>query len=478
MLGSKSHLSMLARRDGLRMDQRICSNHVVEARLKEIIEDSATTHLPCDYCDRTAPTLSAWELAEHFDTMFQNFFVSTTGYDDEDWSWQLEEEPDGESVLDILERVAGLTGRVADDVLELLGDMWFDRDSMVHQYGENPHFIESIQLGEPLSRAWADMEQSLRYEARYNNPKVLSLLEDVFGPILDDRIDGGTGLVVEIEPRQALAKIYRARVFTSLEAMEKALNSPERELGPPPPGIGRAGRMNAKGIPMFYGAVNPEIAIAEVRPPVGSHVAVGMFEVVRSLRLLDIERMILIDGEGSLFDAATYTRKSRRDFLKKLVGKLTRPIIPENEHENYLITQAVADFLATHKGLELDGILFPSAQVDAEVRLRTDARNVVLFNKSSDVASPHSDGSPFLDQETIFRMWDFDEDRLILDPELTTKAVEPKVRLPFAISWGSEKRGPALRMDRDSIKIHEIRGVRYTSDVTPVRHVRVESKRN
>ena len=136
----------------------------------------------------------------------------------------------------------------------------------------------------------------------------------------------------------------------------------------------------------------------------------------------------------------------------------------------------MADFLATHGELDLDGILFPSAQVDAKTRLRTDARNVVLFNKSSDVASPYGEGSPFLDQETHFQMWDYDEDRMIFDPELTTRAVNPKIRLPPAIAWGNEALGPALRLDRDQIKTHQVLGVRYTYDTTPVRHVRVEPK--
>lgn len=458
------------------MDQRICSDHVSDLKLKAIIEASATMDRPCDYCDQTVPTISAWELAEQFDTMFERFFVSTNGYDDEGWGSEWDEDPEGESVLDVLRRVAGLTGEVADSVVELLEDMWFDRDTMEHRYGADPHFVENEKFDEPLSQAWEHMERSLKYQVRYNNPKALTLLQQVFGPIVEDRIEGSEGVIVEIAPGQALGTLYRARVFPSLEPMEKALTSPERELGPPPPGVGRAGRMNAKGVPVFYGAVDSEIAIAEVRPPVGSHVVVGVFEVVRPLRLLDIEKLILIDGDGSMFDSATYNRRNRRDFLKKLVRKLIRPVIPEHEDESYLITQAVADFLATHGELDLDGILFPSAQVDAETRLRTDARNVVLFNKSSDVASPYGEGSPFMDQETHFQMWDYDEDRLIFDPELTTRAVKPKVRLPPAIGWGNETLGPALRLDRDQIRIHQILGVRYIYDTTPVRHVRVERK--
>ena len=127
-------------------------------------------------------------------------FVSTTGYDDEGWGSQWDEDPEGESVLGVLERVTGLTGEVAENVVELLGDMWFDRNTMAHQYGTDPHFVENEKFDEPLSQAWQDMEQSLKYEVRYNNPKVLTLLEQVFGPILDDRIEGRKGVIVEIAP--------------------------------------------------------------------------------------------------------------------------------------------------------------------------------------------------------------------------------------------------------------------------------------
>lgn len=39
--------------------------------------------------------------------------------------------------------------------------------------------------------------------------------------------------------------------------------------------------MNARGVSVFYGANDPTAAIAEVRPPVGSQVAVAQFEIIR-----------------------------------------------------------------------------------------------------------------------------------------------------------------------------------------------------
>lgn len=458
------------------MDQRICANHVSDPHLKAIIDASESTEAECDYCDRVAPTLSAWELAQQFDAMFDRYFMSTSGDGDERWNDVDDDEPEGESVLEVLERVAGLAGEAAADVAEQFGEMWFDRDTMEIQYGEDPHFVQIDKLDEPLSRAWSDMERSLKYEARFNNPTVHRMLEKVFGPILDDRILGSEGVVIEIEPGDAHSTLYRARPFASLDELQSALQTPERSLGPPPPGIGRAGRMNAKGVPVFYGALDPSVAIAEVRPPVGSHVVLAQFTVARSLRLLDIQRLILIDGVGSLLDPATYDRVTRRDFLKKLVRKIVRPIMPEHEDEDYLITQAVADFLSTHEQLNLDGILFASAQLDPKTRLEKDGRNIVLFNKSSKIDSQNDEGGPFAEWETHFNLWDYDDYQVKLDPVLVTESVKPEVRLPLGMSRGKKLLGPALTLDRDTIQIHRVQGVSFTTTATDIAHHRIAKK--
>jgi hypothetical protein len=458
------------------MDQRICANHVSEPHLKAIIDASNTTEAECDYCDRVAPTVSAWELAQQFDTMFERYFVSTSGGRDEHWNELDEDESEGESVLDVLERVAGLTGEEAEDVAEQLGEMWFDRDTMESRHGDDPHFVQIDKFDEPLSRAWSEMERSLKYEARFNNPTVHRMLETVFGPILDDRIRGSEGVVIEIKPGDSLSTFYRARPFPSLDELQSALQTPERSLGPPPPGIGRAGRMNAKGVPVFYGALDPSVAIAEVRPPVGSHVVLAQFTVARPLRLLDIQNVILIDGVGSLFDPATYDRFTRRDFLKTLVRRIVRPIMPEHEDEDYLITQAVADFLSTHEQLNLDGILFASAQLDPRTRLQKDGRNIVLFNKSSEIESQNDEGGPFAEWETHFNLWDYDDDQVKLDPVLTTASVKPEVNLPRGMRKEKRLFGPALNLDRDTIQIHRVQGVSFKTTTINIAHQRLAKR--
>jgi len=64
-------------------------------------------------------------------------------------------------------------------------------------------------------------------------------------------------------------------------------------------------------------------------------------------------------------------------FLRKLSSRIARPVMPDDQESEYLPTQAVADFLATEGKVPLDGILYPSVQVDGA------GLNVVLFHKAS-----------------------------------------------------------------------------------------------
>ena len=78
-----------------------------------------------------------------------------------------------------------------------------------------------------------------------------------------------------------------ARKAESQEELKGLLKAPASEIGPPPTEYAGDGRMNARGISVFYGAFDQATCVAEIRPPVGSYVAMGRFELVRDVRLLD-----------------------------------------------------------------------------------------------------------------------------------------------------------------------------------------------
>jgi hypothetical protein len=180
-------------------------------------------------------------------------------------------------------------------------------------------------------------------------------------------------------PATALSSIYRARVFQSDEKLEEALCWPDSQLGSPPSRLAEAGRMNANGISVFYGANEPRVAIAEVRPPVGSQVAVARFDIIRPLRLLDLTALSAVSEGGSIFDPALAGRLERAMFLRSLSQRMTQPVMPDDEAFDYLPTQVIADFLATENEPAIDGIVFPSVQAAGN------ALNISLFHKAARV---------------------------------------------------------------------------------------------
>jgi len=77
-----------------------------------------------------------------------------------------------------------------------------------------------------------------------------------------------------------------------------------------------------------------------VRPPVGSKVLIGRFEVIRPLRLLDLRALeLLADEEGSIFDVEHVRRLQRGKFLRGVSWLVSKPVMPDDQVRDYLPTQ-------------------------------------------------------------------------------------------------------------------------------------------
>lgn len=454
-------------------NKRICSRCVSDEFLKGIIDQSQETDQPCNYCGSMQPTIDMFSLADRCDDVIENFYEasSLTGAE-----VHYGFPADGDGLHNVLDSLLNAPTEAVDDLVDILGEEWFDYSSHEHKYGEDPSFIEKSSLALALSDAWQKMEESLRYEARYLNPTAANLLEDVFGAILNDRTHQGGSVVMELGNGSEYDMLYRARVFQTVDAMKIAFEHSERHFGPPPPGKGPAGRMNARGVPAFYGATKPEIAVSEVRPPVGSYVVVAKFNVIRPLKVLDLRQLgtVHLKSESSLFDPKTVKQATRRDFLRVLTRKIILPVVPELEDHWYVVTQAIADFLATHPKLNLDGVIFPSAQHSEETK--QPGSNVILFNKASGVL--YSDER--YGKRTHVSLFEYDEDSPDgrLNPSIDTKELAQGSG-PNIWCWSApERHEPALQLDLDAISIFEIEGVKYkfslyevhrTIDRTPLR---------
>lgn len=382
----------------------ICADCVGEPYLHRLVQDTATSENPCDYCDSNTSASDLWGVAQLCDEVIDMFFEISS---DTMAVIHFGRTPAGNDLQTTILELTGMPQGAVDVVVEQLSNLWYDASSGESRYGDDdPWFVLKSSMAEPLGHAWREMENSLRSDVRYFNPKALTLLQTIFDELTNDRDKDGQPVVFEAGPGTPLKKLYRGRVFQTDDALVAALRWPERFLGSPAVGLGAAGRMNGRGQPAFYGATSPEICIAEVRPPVGSRVAMASFEVIRPLRLLDLRRLATIElrPDASLFDPATRSAAQRRDFMKTLGERLSAPVLPELQDRDYLVTQAVADYLAAHAQLNVDGIIYPSAQSHRPDE-PTVGDNVVLFRKACEVSNSDGDGAT---AETS--LWEYEED--------------------------------------------------------------------
>ncbi|MBA5201406.1 RES family NAD+ phosphorylase [Pectobacterium aroidearum] len=431
----------------------ICPQCVGERYLRYQVQVAAEPENACEYCDRGESAADLWMVATRCEDVLDTFFELSSNTMA---VIHFGRTPAGHDLHTTISNLTGMPQEAVEVVVEHLNSLWYDEASGESLYGDDdPWFVLKSSIAEPLGYAWREMEESLRADVRYFNPKAAELLELVFGELINDLDKDGQSIIIEAGPDTSLTTLYRGRVFQTEDALASALQWPERLLGSPVAGIGAAGRMNGQGQPAFYGATAPEICIAEVRPPVGSWIALAAFEVIRPLRLLDLRRLatVVLPSEASLFNPATRPAVERRDFLRELGNRLSAPVMPELQDRDYLVTQVVADYLAAHCRLNIDGIIYPSAQ-STHPDEPPAGSNVVLFRKASEVADSEERGG----ETAEIALWEFEED----GPQ---KWFHPAILFKDRDEhwYGYRLLHPALSLRRDSIVIHEISAVRYES---------------
>jgi len=455
--------------------KRICFNCVSEEYLSDEIRKVGSM-AQCSYCEQAAESYSIEEMAERVKAAFEHHYYLTS---DQPNSWQSSMLADRESnycwdrdgvpVLEAIENAAEITQEVAEDVLAVLDDMHYDFEAA--KMGEETEFSPDSYYEErgPSDQAWqvewGIFERSLKTEARFFSRSAAVHLASVFGGIDKLKTADGNPLVLEAGPQLKLDHLYRARVFQSEVKLKEALCRPDLHLCSPPINLASAGRMNAQGISVFYGSSKAEVAIAEVRPPVGSSVAVAKFNIIRQLRLLDLTALKNVRDGGSIFDPSLKERLERVAFLQSLGERITRPVMPDDEAFDYLPTQAIADFLATENDPLLDGIIFRTSQSKTGL-------NVVLFQKAARVeAMQVPDGMQIKADTGYWTEEGFEPNYVVferLPPQLQSSTANTK-NDEFELSLfpnrlddiEGDTRDCTLRIDLGAVQIHQIDWVEY-----------------
>ena len=386
-----------------------------------------------------------------------------------DYDW----DRDGEATVYAIMNAANISEDLASVIQGILQEKHDDRE--MSQMGEETEFCEEAHYEEKAIDAseweaqWREFEQAIKTQTRFFDRTASELLESVFGDLDSFETTDRQRLIINAGPNETISGFYRARAFETNDALEEALKYPETHIGPPLPKLARAGRMNAQGISVFYGADESETAIAEIRPAVGSRVAMAKFDLTRQIRLLDLRALERMAARtGSIFDPEYSQMLQKISFIRGLSSIVSRPVTPFHEPLEYIPTQAIADFLSNHLMLNLDGIIYPSVQSG------DDAFNVVLFNKAARILPVLR---PYGIEMSVSAGHQVDEDEWEVDytvvetcpddPRAEATQNPPSIRQPLDFPWGQGGRS-TLEIDLSSLSVHEIEKVTVSTSAYPV----------
>jgi hypothetical protein len=461
--------------------KHLCFACVGEAFLSAEIKRSGQP-ASCSYCGNKRKCITIEEMADRIEGAFEQHYRRTSP-DPNDFEYMLMKDPEssydferhGEPVVWAIAGAAGIDEAPATDIQQILQERHSDWE--MAQMGEecefdsDSHYEEKDPNDIEMREEWRYFERSLKTETRFFNQHGQATLDAVFEGLADHETRDGRRVVVRAGPGREIASLYRARVFQSSEPLEEALKRPDIGLGPPPFAVATAGRMNARGISVFYGALDPVVALAEIRPPVGSRVMVGKFNLLRPLRLLNVEALKAVFIKGSIFDGTYIRTLERAKFLGRLSSRITQPVMPSDEPSDYLVTQAIADYLASE--VRLDGIVYPSAQAGGATE------NLVLFHRAARVQlmelppgtdlGAHTYTNTEDGPEMDYWVWeDVPADKQAPDdPPL--RALKPE---PPASGTTYDQREVTLQLDLESVQVHHIEAVAFTTKAHMVRRHR------
>lgn len=296
------------------------------------------------------------------------------------------------------------------------------------RYDDDVNYACLPFLPSDFGHLWGEFQEGLKHGNRFFNESAKSFLDWLFKDLAKYSALSEEHAVVRILKPEDAPSIFRARACAISEDVSKISEDPARKLSAPPKEIAGEGRMNPAGVPAFYGAFERKTCIAELRPPVGGTVVSGEFKLTKAVNVLDFGRFENADlgPEPSFFESKYFEKSGRRQFLKYLHNLITVPVLPGSER-NYLTSQAIAEYLATHCKPRIDGLIFKSVQAPL-------GNNIVLFSHVACAPTP--------------TFWSLDGG--------------------MGVMGGKPSDGPCIEYVTDSLVYHAIRQVAYETADEPL----------
>jgi hypothetical protein len=367
--------------------KKVCSRCFGDPHLSNLIEENANADA-CDYCRDKGAGVQATDLSTVLEYMLPQIDLE---YDRADEALPRDPETKGrmfpEDEMDtrtMLEMEIGLelprddNGALMEDIAEAMPEQdWCYRDPLIElpaeRVGNSWEAFKTVVTHRRRFFLLQYEDRDLDYDltwgaAAYTIPELLKRIAQYS---LDH------GLVMKME---AKTPWVRCQWMAPGER-----NFDARRMGPPP--YERAtlpNRMSPVGVPMFYGAIDRETALAEIADKPGRFAA-GTFITTRDVLVLDVRKAPEVP---SLFDAENAKDRPIAEFMKSFIEDFRKSIDREEKpHIDYLPTQVITEYFRTlvtgPKKQPIEGVLYSSTKNGRDA--------IVLFAENGDVVGGADD---------------------------------------------------------------------------------------
>jgi hypothetical protein len=292
--------------------------------------------------------------------------------------------------LELDELIDHLASPTDDDIASALKDELVKQDDYWPPDGEEAFYDEEytyhrIEVGtENYGRFWDEFQKLMMHEQRFFSRKAFELLSLIFKDVEQQSDKRRRSPVYMIEPGGEQHAFYRARIVRAPSDTKKFREDIAKELGPPPDRLRTPGRLNPSGISAFYGAFDLDTCVAELRPSVGTRVALAKFQIKKPICVLDTTRFSGKPKAANMYKPGALQQAAQWNFMRSFMEQISKPVKRDDEHLDYIPTQAVAEYLAYHhevrvegEARKIDAIIYASAQNNGE------GKNIAIFGAAS-----------------------------------------------------------------------------------------------
>jgi len=316
----------------------------------------------------------------------------------------------GDSLETLLYDLTGVEDEaVMADLMAALvqGDDYWPGDGGEAFYDDTFEYVANDQALWTHGLLWERLRSRLLHGQRFFNRQVLSGLAEIFEGVHLQRGTDKRPAVYALAPGDRQSRFHRARIAQTEALRTEIRENPVSKLGPPPDRLRKPGRLNASGISAFYGSFDMDTCVAELRPRVGAFLVAARFELTRPIIVLDMTRFETAPKASNRFAKDHVVRLAQHNFMRSFMREIAQAVSPDDEHLDYVPSQAVAEYLAHHHQFNLNGrrvrieaIIYRSAQNPRglNIAILGDAARVGL-SKADLATRPKRDPvSPFHDQ--------------------------------------------------------------------------------